>query len=313
MLNQLGIKRKIIPLPFRLSEINCFYAEGENGYILMDTGLHNQQTKKIWDNFFKEKTLDEILITHLHPDHCGYAGRLQQQTGAHISMSKIDARTAEFIWKERPLHLLKEDYYRANIPKDISDGIIDITKKFVPSVTPLPYVQHYFQEGEKVQFGEESYEVIYTPGHSEGLVCFYNREKRILFSTDHILPKITPNISYWFYGEKNPLQSYENSLQKIKQLDADFVIPSHGNPFYGANERIDEIWNHHVQRFDIILDSLQQPANIIEVCEVLFQRELSVYDYQFAIGETIAHMEYIREKGECIREIENGKYIYYRK
>lgn len=77
MLDQLGIKRKIIPLPFRLNEVNCFVAEGENGYILMDTGIHNQQTKEIWDDFFKEKTLSEILITHLHPDHCGYAGRLQ--------------------------------------------------------------------------------------------------------------------------------------------------------------------------------------------------------------------------------------------
>jgi len=56
------------------------------------------------------------------------------------------------------------------------------------------------------------YEVIFTPGHSDGLICLYNKEKNVLFSTDHILPRITPNISYWFYGEKNPLQSFQNAL-----------------------------------------------------------------------------------------------------
>src|SRR5699024_2864087 len=134
-----------------------------------------------------------------------------------------------------------------------------------------------------------------------------------LLSTDHILPKITPNISYWFYSDNNPLQSFENSLKKIKELDADFVIPSHGKPFYGANARIDEIWNHHLERFSIVLDTLQQPATIFEVFEILFQRELSVHDYQFDIGETIAHLEYLRQKGECTRELENGKWIYYRR
>src|SRR5699024_9051446 len=130
----------------------------------------------------------------------------------------------------------------ADVPEGIMKKIIDLTKKFIPYVSPWPKVNHYLQEGDTIQFGNGAYEVIFTPGHSEGLVVFYNKEDNVLLSTDHILPKITPNISYWFYGEANPLQSYENSLNKIKRLDAEFVIPSHGQPFYNANNRIDEIW-----------------------------------------------------------------------
>lgn len=313
MLQQLGIEKVKIDLPFRLDHVNCFLAEGEKGYIVIDTGLNDKKARAVWKEMLENKFVERIVLTHLHPDHSGYAGVLQLQTNASVFMTESDAKALEIIWTEEALPKLAKEYEEAAVPNQLSKSILSLTSNFSPSVTPIPQVNEFLQEGELIPIGNYLYEVIFTPGHSEGLVCFYNREKNVLLSTDHILPKITPNISYWFYGEKNPLQSYENSLEKIKQLDADFVIPSHGNPFYGANERIDEIWNHHVQRFDIILDSLQQPANIFEVCEVLFQRELSVYDYQFAIGETIAHLEYLREKGECIRELENGKWIYYRK
>jgi len=311
MLDELGIKRKKIPLPFRLNHVNCFIAEGEKGYILIDTGLNNNQTKEIWDAFFSDKVLEKIYITHLHPDHYGYAGRLQEQTGAHLSISKIDADIAKYIWQEQPLHLLQEDYNRANVPEKITQGIVELTKNFVPFVAPLPTVHHYFQEGEKIQIGKELFEVIWTPGHSEGLVCFYNKEKSVLFSTDHILPNITPNISYWFYGEQNPLQSYEHSLEKMKQYDAQYVIPSHGDPFYNANERIEQIWNHHLERFAITLDALKKVGTVFEVCHYLFEKEFNVYEYQFAIGETVAHLEYLRAKGECYRELHNGTWQYY--
>ena len=133
----------------------------------------------------------------------------------------------------------------------------------------------------------------------------------MLLSTDHILPKITPNISYWFYGESNPLQSYEHSLQKIKALDIEYVIPSHGAPFYDANKRITEIWEHHLERFEWTLTTIQHGATVFEVCDALFPFELNTYDYQFAIGEAIAHLEYLRAQGECKREMQAGKWIYH--
>lgn len=310
MLTELGIEKVTIDLPFRLDHVNCFLAEGEKGYIVIDTGLNDKNARAVWNEKLDNKLVERIILTHLHPDHSGYAGVLQQQTNASVLMSETDAVALGSIWTEEALPRLVNDYKEAAVPEKLATSIVKMTEEFSPSVTPLPNVNYFSQEGERIQIGKYQYEIIFTPGHSEGLICFYNREKNVLFSTDHILPKITPNISYWFYGEKNPLQSFENSLHKIKQLDAEVVIPSHGDTFYGANERIDEIWNHHVERFSIILDSLKQPKSIFEVCEILFQRELSVYDYQFAVGETIAHLEYLREKGECTRGLENGIWMY---
>src|SRR5699024_731934 len=160
------------------------------------------------------------------------------------------------------------------------EGIQKSRDKFFESMTPLPNVNHYLKEGQHIQIGEEIFEVIETPGHSAGLVCFYQREKSILFSTDHILPRITANIACWFYGAANPLQSFQDSLEKIKKLDVEHVIPSHGEAFTNANNRIDEIWHHHEDRLEVVMDFIKNGATVFEVCQKMFRRDLSTYDYQ---------------------------------
>ncbi|WP_309228306.1 MBL fold metallo-hydrolase [Virgibacillus saliphilus] len=171
-------------------------------------------------------------------------------------------------------------------------------------------MEHYFEEGERIPIGKYEYEVIFTPGHADGMVNFYNEETNTLLSTDHILPKITPNISYWFHGEPNPLKNYLDSLEKIRKRDADFVIPSHGEPFYGANERIDEIKSHHNERLVQALDAISGGDTVYEACQKLFKKELTIHETRFAIGETLAHLEYFRYEGECEREVQDGVYWY---
>ena len=92
-------------------------------------------------------------------------------------------------------------------------------------------------------FGKYEYEVIFTPGHSDGLITLYNKENSVLFSTDHILPRISPNISYWFRGISNPLEAFFTSLKKIQKLDVEYVIPSHGNRL---KMPIKELWNYWI-------------------------------------------------------------------
>lgn len=290
--------------------MNCFLAEGEHGWTVIDTGLHDKRTVERWDKELDGKNVTDILVTHYHPDHFGYVGGLQEKTGAHVSMTKIDAENGLTSWQDNFIFKLQDNYQMAGIPIDIANKMVGNTSEFVSRVTPYPEVNHYFDEGEVLSIGKQEFEVIFTPGHSDGLVVFYNKEK-ILLSTDHILPKITPNISYWFHGDPNPLGSYLESLEKIKQLDADLVVPSHGKPFYGANNRIDEIKRHHDIRLAKTLEAAGGGSSVFEVCQILFNKELNIHETRFAIGETFAHLEYLRFKGECKREINNEKYIYY--
>lgn len=313
MLEKLELERVTIPLPFRLDHVHCLIGEGENGFVVMDTGLHNEQTRQIWDDVLKGRYLSDMILTHVHPDHTGYAGTLQTQTNARVQMSEKDAQTMNKIWSKAALPLLQDDYNKFALPTDVTNKITDLTEGFQPFVTPFPTVHTFLQEGDSVQFGKERYEVIETPGHADGLLCFYQKNKQVLLSTDHILPKITPNIAYWFYGEENPLRSYELSLQKIKKLEIAYAIPSHGEPFEHVHKRIDEIWTHHEDRLSEMLTYMKDPMTVYEMCQKVFNKQLSVYDLQFAVGETMAHMEYLRYDEKCDRELVDGHWLYRRK
>lgn len=310
MLGQLGIIQVTQDLPFRLNHVNCFLAEGDSGWTIIDTGLHQKQTIERWNDHLTDKTISDIIITHYHPDHYGYAGALQEKTKANLSMTQIDYQTAKHAWTKEFIHSFYTYYNWAGVPKTLSEQMIKNNETFISKVTPHPTVDHYLEEGDILRFGHYDYEVIFTPGHSSGLVCLFNEEKSVIISTDHILPRITPNISYWFVGDPNPLETYLNSLKKIKKYDADFVIPSHGDPFYGANERVDEIIKHHNERLEQMLMNLEGKMTVFEVCQQLFPFKLTIHEMRFAIGETLSHLEYLRLKNKCKREIINDIWYY---
>ncbi|WAA12067.1 MBL fold metallo-hydrolase [Fervidibacillus halotolerans] len=311
MLEQIGLKLVRLDLPFRLNHVNCLLAEGEKGWIVIDTGLNNRYSKERWKEELDGKEVSDIFVTHYHPDHFGYAGGLQQETGAKVSMPKIDAENGLKVWTDQFLKELHGHYALAGIPKSVATAMVENTREFVPRVTPYPKITHYFQEGERFQIGKLEYEVLFTPGHSDGLIVFYNRDQKVLIATDHILPKITPNISYWFHGDPNPLATYLQSLQKIEKLAVDFVIPGHGKPFYGANGRIEEIKKHHETRLNKTLDALKKKSTVYEISKVLFPNIETIHETRFAIGETVAHLEYLRLKGEIHREQKDGHFYYF--
>src|SRR5699024_2850634 len=310
MLEQLGIERITLDLPFRLNHVNCFVAEGKNGYVVIDTGLHNAETVAHWDKVLEGKKVTDLYITHYHPDHFGYAGGLQKKYNARVSMSEVDADNGLSAWDDELLSKLLDNYKRCEIPTEVGQEMLDNTNTFIPLVTPYPKIDHYFQENERVQIGKYEYRVIFTPGHSDGLITFFNEDKKVLISTDHILPRITPNISYWFHGDDNPLKTYLQSLDKVRALNADYVIPSHGEPFFDANKRIDEIKVHHDNRLNEMLEIMKTNETVYDICQGMFNFELTIHETRFAIGETIAHLEYLRHKGEIDREVVHGVWHY---
>ncbi|MFC2949653.1 MBL fold metallo-hydrolase [Virgibacillus sediminis] len=311
LLQKCGLYSVTLDLPFRLDHVNCFMAEGSDGWTVIDAGLHNEETLARWKKELAGREVAEILVTHYHPDHYGFAGRLQEWTGARVRMSRTDANLGLQAWRPEFIKKLQDNYILAGIPGEMGRRMANNTENFIPRVTPYPKVTDFLEEGEKLAIGPHDYEVIFTPGHSDGLVTFFNREENILLSTDHILPKITPNISYWFHGNPDPLKSYLDSLKKIKRLDAELVVPSHGLPFYGANERIDEIQKHHGKRLEETLESISCGATVYQACLKLFRKDLTIHEIRFAIGETLSHLEYLRYQGECQREWKNGSYWYY--
>jgi glyoxylase-like metal-dependent hydrolase (beta-lactamase superfamily II) len=150
-------------------------------------------------------------------------------------------------------------------------------------------------------------------------MCLYESRRKILLSGDHILSDITPNIQLWS-DNGNPLKDYLSSLDKVRDMDVEMVLPGHRRVFRNCRARIDELKDHHARRAQEVLTILAQaPATAFEVasrmswdidCESWEQ--FPVAQKWFATGEAIAHLKYLEEQGQVCRRGDQNRVVYSR-
>jgi glyoxylase-like metal-dependent hydrolase (beta-lactamase superfamily II) len=149
--------------------------------------------------------------------------------------------------------------------------------------------------------------IIWTPGHSPGHICLYSDSRRLLFSGDHILPQISPNISFLSHRISNPLGDYLASLSKIESFECDEVLPGHKWRFTGLSERIAELRNHHTTRLNEICLALSNADGLTcwqIALRLSWSRSLdssSSFVQRAASGETLAHLALLEDEGRVRR------------
>ena len=138
-------------------------------------------------------------------------------------------------------------------------------------------------------------------------------QRKILIAGDQVLPTISPNVSFSPRGtDTNPLRSYLESLQRLSALDDHtLVLPSHGRPFYGLRTRAADLTAHHEAHLLDTLHAADQPKTAFEFVPVLFKRRLIGSHWMFAMGETIAHAEYLALSGKFVRHTDGQGVIRY--
>jgi glyoxylase-like metal-dependent hydrolase (beta-lactamase superfamily II) len=307
-----------------LSHVNSYLAHGEDGYLLIDTGWNTEESFDEIQNSLEEigasiKDISQVLVTHIHPDHYGMAGRIQKLSGAQIYLHEIEnsAIDSRYVNMGALLGQIAEWLTHNGVPPTETGDIRDASLEIVDLVvTANPDV--ILRGGETITTGEFTFNVLWTPGHSSGHVCLYEPEKKVLISGDHILPTITPNIGRHPQSADNPLGMYLESLNEIRRLDVSLVLPGHDEPFTGLVPRIDEIIHHHEQRNREILTAVSsQPRTAFEIAEYMTWgtnaswRDLPPLHRRMAIFETIAHLEYMIADGRAAKT-EKNSVIYYR-
>ncbi|KUO77266.1 MAG: MBL fold metallo-hydrolase [Desulfosporosinus sp. BRH_c37] len=315
---ELAIHIVRLPLPFALNHINCYAIQGKDGWWLIDVGLNTESSRKVWlqfllDNDIKGSDIKGIYITHAHPDHFAAAGWLQEISGAPVYISAQDSKSMSEIWNGSGKWITVEVTNQLNRNGMPPELIFKATRDIIPmvlSTQPHPALS-IIEPGEVVQFGDFQYTTVFTPGHSDGHMCFFNQEHGFLFSGDHLLETISPNISLWPNGELDPLANFLESLNSNRCLSCKSVLPAHGAPFSNMELRISELEAHHHERLRLIKDSTrkestQKSLTVYEICGQLFGQELNEFDLRFAMTETLAHLMYLVYRGEMEVKEHNG-------
>jgi glyoxylase-like metal-dependent hydrolase (beta-lactamase superfamily II) len=183
--------------------------------------------------------------------------------------------------------------------------------KLVPA---LPNAHHRLQDGMRIAIGPHSWRCIAGFGHAPEHISLYCADLGVLISGDMLLPKISTNVSVpdW-EPEANPLAAYLHSIALLRDLPpATLVLPSHGHPFGGAaassgqggiHTRVAELHQHHDDRLAETMQACQHaPTSAAALLPVLFKRALDLHQTTFALGEALAHLNYLWLAGEVRRE-----------
>ncbi len=323
-----GIYRMPLPLPIpTVSHINTYLVKGDNGYLLVDTGWNTEEAfaslkKQLAELGINGREISRIVVTHAHPDHYGMAGKLKNLFGAtlyfhHLEKDVIESRYVNMdeLLKEMSLWLKGN-----GVPPDRLAELQKASLPMLKFVTPaMPDVTLY--GGEAITCGDFSFNVLPTPGHAPGHICLYEPDKKILFSGDHILPTITPYVGMNPQSGSNPLGDYLDSINSLKRLDVDLVLPGHEQPFTGLKDRIEGITLHHSLRNAEIMAALgydsktafELTTGITWMHDVngVGWYKLGTWDKRMALLETLAHLEAMRVKGE-LEKFTREDILYYR-
>ena len=306
-----------IPLPKSpLVALNSYVLKNTERNLIIDTGWNQEECMNAMQAGLRELGLDirktDFFITHLHLDHFGLLSNLVTDTSkTYFNQPDADRFRSGF---------RLDDFVNFARLNGYPENELQATLQSHPGFQFRPKEDltfHILKEGDTISIGDYVFRCIETPGHTLGHMCLYEPDKKIFIAGDHILNDITPNIQLWS-DEWNPLKEYLASLDKVYELDIEFVLPGHRGIFMNCKERIQELKQHHQKRFDEIISILEKGnKNAFQVAsEMSWDIICDSWDLfpvsqkWFAIGEAIAHLKYLKEKGIIRTEMRKQKIVF---
>lgn len=316
-----GIFRLRVRLPFALNHVNLWLCEDDDGWTLIDTGFGDAPTRILWEGLLEGllsgRSVHRVLATHFHPDHFGQAGWLCERTGAELWMTRTEwltARMLAFDTTEASLVETERSYRRGGLPDAIVGRQRQRGNAYRRGIAEPPARFHRMQAGDELTLARSRWRVLIGEGHAPEQVTLFSAERRLLIAADQILPRISPVIGVWSsQPDADPLGDYLRSLDQYRCLPEDcLVLPSHGNPFRGPHERLEELVAHHEERLDATLDACVEPVPAADVMRCLFPRELDAHQTGFALAETLSHLNYLIHQGMIERWPDRDGVLLYR-
>ena len=303
-----------------LKELNSYLIRDPERSILIDTGFRAPECRDALLAGLGEIGEDpgsvDIFLTHQHADHSGLAPDIVGD-GRRILISEVDGRIMAGIttsvgeWiSNKMLDTL------TGMPSEIVECMDEIS----PAIRFAP--KHgarytFVRDGEMLHAGGYSLRCVLTPGHTPGHTCLWDEGCGLMFTGDHVLFNITPNITAW-PSVSDSLGDYLNSLRKAQAYPVKTALPAHRQSG-GFHKRIDELFKHHTARLAEVEGIIRSDPGL-SAYEIAGRMHWNIRARNwdefpppqkiFAVGECLSHLDYLRLRGAIAREQAGMVYIY---
>ena len=224
----LGVLRIWEPHVSRLLRANMFLVRGRDRDLLVDAGMGVCSLRRFLDPFIDKPVVH--VLSHAHVDHIGSAHEFAEDLRMHAAEAEVmrnppaDLQLSFDGYSEKR----KEDLRKSGF--DVSGALID---RLAVAVVPAGDVAHpgveptaLLAEGDAVDLGDRSFQVLHTPGHSPGSICLWEAETGILLGGDTIYDGLLIDT----LPDSDPA-AYAVSMRRLKQLNVSAVHGGHRESF----------------------------------------------------------------------------------
>jgi glyoxylase-like metal-dependent hydrolase (beta-lactamase superfamily II) len=311
---QLGAGLWSIPVPIphnplRYVSVYVFALDG-GGLGLLDTGWDSEDswaalTQGLAGIGGGVQDVRGVLVTHLHLDHLGLAARVRESSGAWIAMHPADASAVAGLSTAGAAAMVASEVeFLVGLGAERAEAVGDVgPAERLEAFTRMAVPDRLLEDGEHADFPGWRMRAVHTPGHTPGHLCFAEEGTRLFFSGDHVLPRISPNISTNQGGSADPLRDYLASLAAVRDLDPAEVLPAHEWRFRGLDERVDSLSAHHESRLAELLGAIRTHPHSTPwdlAAHLTWSRPWEQYERRmriFAVTETDAHLRLLASRG----------------
>lgn len=308
-----GVLWMRLPLPMALDHVNIYALADPDGWTVIDTGMNSGKSRAIWQALLAGplagKSVVRVVLTHHHPDHAGLVGWFQAQ-GAEVISTRtawLYARMLTLDVQDRPTAPSLLFYQRAGTPAALLQLKAERRPfNFADVVAPMPLGFTRIDEGSVLTLAGRRWRVRIGHGHAPDHATLWSEDDNLILGGDQLLPSISANIGvYPTEPEADPLADWLASTAAFAAHASEdhLVLPGHKLPFTGLPTRLRQMAENHHGALARLLGHLTVPRRASDCFVPLFKREIAEPEFDLALVESVAHLNYLLRRGQVSRSL----------
>jgi glyoxylase-like metal-dependent hydrolase (beta-lactamase superfamily II) len=311
-----GVERLSLPTPFRVGRVNCYLLPSPPVTLIdpgtIQPGALERLASELAARGLGFADIEQIVITHAHPDHFGAAAEVAMRSGAMIlcglpEVASLVARSGAAAERELLMSL--------GVPEQTARSLAASGEAMMArSVAwPDPAIVRGVRDGDVLLAGGRELVCVVTAGHADGHLSLWDPSDRILFSGDHLLARIIPVPSLdgaGAAGRRRTFVEYLGGLDRFTELDPAVVLPGHGRPFAEVELLAYRLRDHSRARADAIAAILRDgPATPFDIA-LRLQWQPEGARLVLGLANAQGHLDLLAEAGRVTVDTGSGAVRY---